>query len=69
MNHLDQMADMLHDEQCTRNRCNYWLVQGRDGAHRLYYCRQAEIMYDRLIPVLGHERILPALRIILEELW
>lgn len=65
---MDELADYLHEELCTRNKPCAW-YSGEDSPHRGFYELRAKMLMEKLAPEIGSANVLPTVRVVIEELW
>lgn len=65
MNWIEEIAELLHNEQCTRRICRW----SEPCSHSDFYRTQAVSIYRQLEPEIGAGNLLHVLRVILLELW
>lgn len=65
---MNQLADLIHDNQCTRPRpCGY--EHANSNSHYLYYQDRARSIHEKLAPEIGDANVPFVVKTILDELW
>jgi hypothetical protein len=66
LSEMDNLAEIIHSESCNDSTaCGRWAVS---PGHRDYYLGRANVIMDRLQPVIGSANVPTAVRVILSEM-